>query len=194
MFGLCWQHSKDDKWDNLDEYLDDPRFKIVDVDFKESKGACWARNSLQQQYDGEQYTFQLDSHHRFIEGWDTELINMLEGLIEKGHKKPLITSYISSYNPENDPEGRVNVPWLMNFDRFIPEGAIFFLPATIPNWETLTEPVPTRFYSAHFRIQLLYLEGQRENISVLSLNFNEQTLSNYINSYVMALLLCFHTS
>ena len=154
VFGLCWQHSKDDKWDNLDEYLDDPRFKIVDVDFKESKGACWARNSLQQQYDGEQYTFQLDSHHRFIEGWDTELINMLEGLIEKGHKKPLITSYISSYNPENDPEGRVNVPWLMNFDRFIPEGAIFFLPATIPNWETLTEPVPARFYSAHFAFSL----------------------------------------
>jgi len=154
VFGLCWQHSKDDKWDNLDEYLDDPRFKIVDVDFKESKGACWARNSLQQQYDGEQYTFQLDSHHRFIEGWDTELINMLEGLIEKGHKKPLITSYISSYNPENDPEGRVNVPWLMNFDRFIPEGAVFFLPATIPNWETLTEPVPARFYSAHFAFSL----------------------------------------
>jgi len=154
VFGLCWQHSKDDKWDNLDEYLDDPRFKIVDVDFKESKGACWARNSLQQQYDGEQYTFQLDSHHRFIEGWDTELINMLEGLIEKGHKKPLLTSYISSYNPENDPEGRINVPWLMNFDRFIPEGAVFFLPATIPNWETLTEPVPARFYSAHFAFSL----------------------------------------
>lgn len=154
VFGLCWQHSKDDKWDNLDEYLDDPRFKIVDVDFNESKGACWARNSLQQQYDGEQYTFQLDSHHRFIEGWDTELINMLEGLIEKGHKKPLLTSYISSYNPENDPEGRVNVPWLMNFDRFIPEGAVFFLPATIPNWETLTEPVPARFYSAHFAFSL----------------------------------------
>ena len=154
VFGLCWQHSKDDKWDNLDEYLDDPRFKIVDVDFNESKGACWARNSLQQQYDGEQYTFQLDSHHRFIEGWDTELINMLEGLIEKGHKKPLLTSYISSYNPENDPEGRVNVPWLMNFDRFIPEGAVFFLPATRPNWETLTEPVPARFYSAHFAFSL----------------------------------------
>ena len=154
VFGLCWQHSKDDKWDNLDEYLDDPRFKIVDVDFKESKGACWARNSLQQQYYGEQYTFQLDSHHRFIEGWDTELINMLEGLIEKGHKKPLLTSYISSYNPENDPEGRINVPWLMNFDRFIPEGAVFLLPATIPNWETLTEPVPARFYSAHFAFSL----------------------------------------
>ena len=79
---------------------------------------------------------------------------MLKGLQKKGHKKPLLTSYISSYNPENDPEGRVKVPWLMNFDRFIPEGAVFFLPATIPGWEEMTEPIPGRFYSAHFAFSL----------------------------------------
>ena len=154
VFGICWQHSKDDEWDNLDEYKDDPRFRIVDVNYTESKGACWARNTLQQEYGGEQYTLQLDSHHRFIDNWDTELISMLNGLIEKGHKKPLLTSYISSYDPQNDPEGRTQVPWLMNFDRFIPEGAVFFLPATIPNWEELTEPLPARFYSAHFAFSL----------------------------------------
>jgi Glycosyltransferase (GlcNAc). len=38
----------------------------------------------------------------------------------------------------------------MDFDRFIPEGAVFFLPASIPNFETLKEPIPARFYSAHF--------------------------------------------
>jgi hypothetical protein len=27
---------------------------------------------------------------------------------------------------------------------------VFFLPETIPEWQTLTEPVPARFYSAHF--------------------------------------------
>jgi glycosyltransferase involved in cell wall biosynthesis len=154
VFSICWQHSKDDEWDNLDLYKDDPRFKIIDVDYKESKGACWARNTLQQQYDGEQYTLQLDSHHRFIENWDSELINMLEDLRSKGHEKPLLTSYISSYNPENDPDGRVKVPWLMNFDRFIPEGAVFFLPATIPGWDKMTEPIPARFYSAHFAFSL----------------------------------------
>ena len=154
VFGICWQHSKDDEWDNLDEYKDDPRFRIVDVNYTESKGACWARNTLQQEYGGEQYTLQVDSHHRFIDNWDTELISMLNGLVEKGHKKPLLTSYISSYDPQNDPEGRTQVPWLMNFDRFIPEGAVFFLPATIPNWEELTEPIPARFYSAHFAFSL----------------------------------------
>ena len=38
----------------------------------------------------------------------------------------------------------------MNFDRFIPEGAVFFLPATIDNYQERTEPIPARFYSAHF--------------------------------------------
>lgn len=150
VFSITWQHSNDDEWDNLNEFKNDERFKIIDVDYKDSKGACWARNLLQQQYDGEEYTFQLDSHHRFIQNWDEELINMYKQLVEKGHEKPLITSYIPSFNPENDPDGRVMQPWLMNFDRFIPEGAIFFLPATIPNYELLTEPLPARFYSAHF--------------------------------------------
>ena len=149
-FGICWQHAEEDKWDTLDQYKDDPRFRILDVNYKDSTGACWARNSIQQLYQGETYTFQLDSHHRFIRHWDTELIDMLKGLQAKGHKKPLITSYISSYNPETDPNGRTQVPWLMNFDRFTPEGVIFFLPATIPGWQNLKEPIPSRFYSAHF--------------------------------------------
>jgi len=153
-FGICWQHSPDDEWDNLDQYKSDTRFRILDVNYKDSTGACWARNQIQQLYQGETYTFQLDSHHRFIKNWDTELINMLKGLQSKGYSKPLITSYISSYDPETYPEGRTEVPWLMNFDRFTPEGVIFFLPATIPNWQELKEPIPARFYSAHFAFTL----------------------------------------
>jgi hypothetical protein len=38
----------------------------------------------------------------------------------------------------------------MDFDRFIPEGAVFFFPASIDDFATRTEPVPSRFYSAHF--------------------------------------------
>jgi hypothetical protein len=150
IFSISWQHSPEDKWDNLDEFKNDERFKIIDIDYKESKGACWGRNKLQQLYDDEQYTLQLDSHHRFIENWDEELINMFEGLILKGHEKPLLTSYISSFDPDNDPNGRINIPWKMNFDRFIPEGAVFFLPAGIDNYKELVEPIPARFYSAHF--------------------------------------------
>jgi hypothetical protein len=149
-FTIGWQHSTEDEWDNLDEFKEDSRFNILDIDYKDSKGVCWARNQVQQHYAGEKYTLQLDSHHRFIQHWDDELINMLEGLKSDGHAKPLLTAYIPSYDPKNDPYGRVMEPWWLTFDRFIPEGAIFFLPAVIPGWESMTKPIPSRFYSAHF--------------------------------------------
>lgn len=126
VFSIAWQHSLQDAWDNLDAFAADPRFKIIDIDCKESKGACWARNRLQQQYDDEEYTLQLDSHHRFIDGWDQELIAMHAQLKSSGHDKPLITTYAPSYNPKNDPAERTMSPYKMNFDRFIPEGAVFF--------------------------------------------------------------------
>lgn len=150
IFSIAWQHCKTDTWDNLDEFKNDKRFKILDIDYNEAKGACWARNQLQQQYNNEKYTLQLDSHHRFVKHWDRKLISMLRKLRKKGHKKPLLTTYAPSFDPENDPEGRTKVPWKMNFDRFIPEGAIFFLPASIDNFENVKEPIPARFYSAHF--------------------------------------------
>lgn len=154
VFSISWQHSDDDKWDVLDEFKNDERFKIIDIDYRDSKGACWARNKLQQQYDDEEYTLQLDSHHRFVKDWDELAIGMLKQLQAKGHAKPLITGYIPSYNPEHDPEQRVMTPWKMNFDRFIPEGAVFFLPASIDNFRELDEPIPARFYSAHFNFTL----------------------------------------
>ena len=97
---IAWQHSQDDVWDNLDEYKDDPRFIILDIKHEDSKGVCWARNLTQQNYGNEEYTLQIDSHHRFVKNWDTECIKMLDQLKKKGHKKPLITSYIPSFNPE----------------------------------------------------------------------------------------------
>lgn len=150
-FGIAWQHCKDDEWDNLSEYQNNPNFKILDIDYSTSTGVCWARNLVQSLYNGEKYTLQLDSHHRFTQGWDVELIKMYKGLQKKGHKKPLITAYIPSYNPDNDPEERVQVPWKLTFDRFIPEGAIFFLPAAFEEQkDSLKEPMLGRFYSAHF--------------------------------------------
>lgn len=146
IFAIAWQH---DSQESLEQFKNDARFKIIDIPYQQSKGACWARNKIQQLYCGEEYTLQLDSHHRFIPYWDEVLINMLKSLKKKGHQKPLITSYLPSYDPENDPVSRIQVPWKMNFDRFIPEGAVFFLPGAMTAAEQLS-PIPARFYSAHF--------------------------------------------
>lgn len=153
-FGIAWQHCKDDGWDTLDKYKDDPRFKIWDINYLDSEGVCWARNKVQQFYDGEKYTLQLDSHHRFVQDWDDILIDMLTGLQKVGYPKPLITAYIPSFDPDNDPAARVQEPWKMTFDRYIPEGAVFFLPASFDSKDDKCKPMMGRFYSAHFAFTL----------------------------------------
>lgn len=162
---ICWQHAEDEtyeifnglgKFKTINEnptvlsLENGSTIKILDVPYNKTKGACWARNMIQKHYNGEDYTLQLDSHHRFVEGWDEICIDMLEGLRSKEVPKPLLTAYIPSYNPANDPEERVQVPWKMDFDRFIPEGAVFFRPSTIEGHENMDKPVPSRFFSAHF--------------------------------------------
>jgi hypothetical protein len=174
---ICIAHQYgDDEWDNLDKYKDDKRFKILSIKAEEAKGACWARNLIQQEYNNEEYTLQLDSHHRFVEHWDTKLIDMYENLRKNGSNKPLLTSYISSYDPKNDPQGRADKPWGMKFDRFTPEGVVFFLPYWLD--EKPLNPIPARFYSAHFAFTTglfaeevqhdpeLYFHGEEISIAV----------------------------
>lgn len=176
---IAWQHGDDETVELFDTPYSN-NLNIIDIPYKESKGACWARNQIQQHYGGEKYTLQLDSHHRFVKDWDKKLIKMVKDLQKQGHKKPLLTSYAPSYDPQKDPENRVQSPWWMQFDRFIPEGAIFFLPANIPNYEKLTTPIPARFYSAHFAFTLgefskevqhdpsMYFHGEEISIAVRS--------------------------
>ena len=175
---IAWQHAEEDIWDNLDEYKEDPRFKIMDINYKDAKGVCWARNRLQRYYNGEKYTLQLDSHHRFSENWDETLIGMLKQLQKKGHKKPLLTAYLPGYFPDNDPAGRNIEIWHTNIDRYMPEGPIFITPGYIDNWREYKEPIPARFYSGHFAFTLgsfthdiphdpdLYFHGEETSISV----------------------------
>lgn len=146
-FCIAWQHGPEE---NIDELKKMDNVIIIDIPYEKTKGTCWARNQIQQCYGGEKYTLQLDSHHRFVEHWDTLLIDMMKQLQKKGHKKPLLTGYMPSFDPFNDPQARLTKPQKMDFDRFIPEGAVFFLQSFIDDHETRTEPLPARWYSAHF--------------------------------------------
>lgn len=146
-FGICWQH---DETESMEEFKNDSRFKIIDVPYESSKGACWARNLIQELYSNETYYLQLDSHHRFTKDWDVTLIKMLKSLQKKNIKKPLLTSYLPGFDPINDPNGRINECWSLEFDRYLPEGPIFIKPHTIPNWEKIKSPIPAKFLSGHF--------------------------------------------
>lgn len=146
-FGICWQH---DPGDSLAEFEGDSRFRVVAIPHQRSRGACWARSVVQKLYQGEPYTLQIDSHHRFIEHWDDVLIAMLEGLCASGHPKPILTSYAPVYDPADDPAGRHKEPLRLCFDGFLPDGPFAIKPHTMDDHERMDAPEPARFFSAHF--------------------------------------------
>jgi len=96
VFGIARQYHPEDGFDNLDEYKDDKRFRILNIPHEESKGVCWARHQVQQLYSGETYTMQIDSHMRFEKNWDDEFIKMIKQLQKDGqvmfHHLTLITT------------------------------------------------------------------------------------------------------
>ncbi len=153
-FCVAWQHGDELERSAFAELESQARFTILDIPHSESQGACWARHAIQQQYDGETYTLQLDSHHRFVDGWDAICIEMLTQLQADGIAKPLLTAYLPSYDPQDDPGARQPDPWHLTFDRFTPEGVVFFLPTAIPEWQSVTAPTRGRFFSAHFAFTL----------------------------------------
>jgi hypothetical protein len=146
-FCVCWQKDETEK---LMEYENHPQVKLIIIPYNETKGACWARNLIQQNYNGEKYTLQLDSHHRFIENWDDKLIKMYNELKEKGYKKPLITTYLPSYEPDNDPLGRSSRPTKIHFKEKCDDGSILFGSSYIDDSNMINSPIEAHFYSAHF--------------------------------------------
>lgn len=172
-FSIAWQH---DENESLAEFSNDPRCKVIDIPFHESMGVCWARNLIQQSYDNEGYTLAIDSHHRFVPGWDKICIEMIHKLQASGHSKPLLTTYAPSFDPENDPHGRNENLTGMAFDRFSPEGAVHFKTVYLP--KDLISPLPARFFSAHFVFTLgrfcrdvphdpnYYFHGEEINLAV----------------------------
>jgi hypothetical protein len=176
-FCIGWQYADGE---NIDELTGIPHVNILKVPYKETKGACWIRRKIQDQYNNETYTLQLDSHHRFAEDWDVKTIKMFKSLKKRGIKKPLLTSYLPSYEPANDPAGRVKEVWQINYDRFLPEGPIFLRPSVMKDWEKMHEPSPCRALSAHFIFTLgkwckevpydpeLYFHGEEISLAVRS--------------------------
>lgn len=143
-FGICWQHAGGET-----PPPDDPRLSVLDVDWRDSRGACWARAEIMKLWDGEDYFLQLDSHHRFVPGWDALLLSQAERC---GAAKPLLSTYASSYDPRAplDP----GAPTRMDFDYFSADGIPLFRPRVLPERDD-RRPLRARFVSAHF----LFAEG-----------------------------------
>jgi len=149
VFCIAWQRGIDELR-RLDSYKQDSRFRIIEIPVEESRGACWARYKIQQMYQNEEYMLQLDSHHRMILHWDSELIAMHKMLLDEGVKKPLITSYLPSFKPSSYPDDAGDTPWTVTIQRYLPQGPPFLSPHPIQDFKNKSGPIPQRFISGHF--------------------------------------------
>lgn len=89
------QQNADEDQDCFNNYDYSPAIvKIIKYTDKEARGPCWARYLIQQEWRGEQYFLQIDSHMRFVEEWDTKCINQLNALPNKS----CLTNYVALFN------------------------------------------------------------------------------------------------
>jgi Glycosyltransferase (GlcNAc) len=145
---VMWQHGRRERLPESVRSL--PNLEIAAVPYRASRGCNWARHELQRQWNGEPFTLLLDSHHRFVRGWDGAAVRMQRKLQEDGTAKPILTAYLPAYQPSFDPAGRKRQPY-----RIYPlgreRGVLTKLTSfPIQGWKSLTRPVPADFASLHF--------------------------------------------
>jgi hypothetical protein len=151
---VAWQY--DERHEKLDvDFLERHKIEVIKIPAPESQGCNWARSLLQQKWDGEPYTLFLDSHHRFVPGWDQKAIGMYETLKAERSLKPVISAYLPVYDPFNEPGGRGKSPLKICFHER-QKGLMFRLNSKeLPSWQSLDGPVSAHFTSLHF----LFAEG-----------------------------------
>jgi len=142
-FGICWQH---DETEDMKEFSINPKFRIIEVDWKQSKGMGWAKYQTQKLYEGEEFTLQIDSHHRFEKNWDELLINMLEAT---GEEKPVLSSFAGAYRASNNEKLNLE-PYRMRVGGFDEGELPIVRPDLILGWEKLEKPVSASFVCSHF--------------------------------------------
>ena len=149
VFGICWQY---DDTEPIDIYDNNPQFRVSKHHYSESEGLGWARNVTNQLHDGEEFTLQLDSHHRFLEGWDEMMVQDYKQA-SKMSKKPILTTYLTPFNVEKANECRChlnNTPCLMSQYEFSSDKLLMSMPWFIQDYKERNTVIKARTMSGHF--------------------------------------------
>jgi Glycosyltransferase (GlcNAc) len=115
-----------------------------------SRGVNWARSRLQSGWNGEEFTLLVDSHHRFVERWDEQVIAIFNERRRAGVAKPIVTAYLPPYDPHTDPRGRSLCLFRICLCERHRNLAFRLVGHAIPRSHELTAPVPAHFASLHF--------------------------------------------
>jgi hypothetical protein len=165
---VCWQHDESERSEvfaaagfRVETSVFEGRLRhrlrrgetIVDVfDYAmhESRGCGWARAMAQRGFNGEDYTLQLDSHHRFARHWDSELIDILEGVRSPRRPHPVLVAHPPAYVPGEHHVEPCNEGYQIDFLGFGGLGVVRTTSTTIDSPAGKMAPIPARFFSGGF--------------------------------------------
>jgi len=142
--GLCLQlHDKEDTH-IFDESKWDESVRVIKYPHNKSLGAGWARTEAGKLRHAEEYTLLIDSHTRFVEGWDEILLNMLESIASP---KAVISYYPGGYTlPDKIDDGYVYSIVATRFEN----GVLHLSSKAIKASEAPDEPMHGIFLSTRF--------------------------------------------
>lgn len=142
--GIIWQFNKEEDTHCFQvPYPRPEQVRVIEVDAKDSKGVCWARNRLQQLWQGEEYTLQIDSHMRFEPGWDDLLIDMIKAC---DSPKAVLTTYPAGYTPPG--EILHHVTYRLVAKKFDKDGIFTMTSRAVPQNPAAPRPVLGAFAGA----------------------------------------------
>jgi Glycosyltransferase (GlcNAc) len=72
--------------------------RVHNMHYKDAKGAGYARKLAMELYNGEAFYLQVDSHMRFVQGWDTKFIDMYDWCVtDAGTDKVILSQFPAPY-------------------------------------------------------------------------------------------------
>lgn len=148
-FGVCWQRGEEE---GRPPFLGQPGIRLLEVDWRESRGACWARAEAMKLWRREPWFLQVDSHCRFAPGWDEKLLLAARST---GCEKPILSTYATPFTPGANEILREG-PLQVVLQAFGPDGIPQLRPAGFRRKPPAKRPLRARFLSAGF----LFTVGQ----------------------------------
>jgi hypothetical protein len=92
---ICQQNDAEDE-ECINININTPaKIKLIKLLSKDARGPCWARFLIQQEWKGEEYYLQIDSHTRFVNNWDIKCIDNLKKL---NNTLACLSNYVSTFN------------------------------------------------------------------------------------------------
>ncbi len=140
---ICWQFAPLEEPALLQIFEFQDRLRQLSIPFKDSRGPCLARHLIQQLWQGEDYYFQIDSHMRFVSGWDEKLITLLG---QCPSPRPVLSTYPLAFTP---PEGFARDALVEIRPKYFDEqGILHQHSALLQMPDHVLEPEPSFFISA----------------------------------------------